>query len=116
MSQTHTTTQSVTYEPTSVRQILQVYDIHQTGEPTSTGTSGWNVDSPWRNLPQRSDWTSDYNRIPPYREPSRNHRYFGRPAGRDWGEASFVVMMFSGVYVVSVRASSPRALDEIEDS
>jgi hypothetical protein len=108
MSQTQTTVDSVTYEPTSVRQILQVYNIHQTAGPAAaSGTSGWSVDSQWHDQPQRQNWASEYNRIPPYREPSRSHRYFGRPAGRDWGEASFIVMMFSGVYVVSVRALCP---------
>lgn len=104
MSQTRITSQSLTHEPTTIRQVLQVYKPHQTGATTSPGTSGWSIDTPWPDeATRRPDWTSSHNRIPPYREPSRNHRYFGRPAGRDWGEASFVVMMFTGVWLVGVR-------------
>src|SRR3954470_23754448 len=91
-----------TYEPTSVREILQVYDIHRTGAETlSTETSGWSFDSEFPANSQAQNWLSTYRRIPPFREPSRNHSYFSRPAGRDLGEGIFVVMMFSGVYIVS---------------
>lgn len=104
MSQTQTVTDTI-YEPTSVREILQVYDIHRTGEEAApTGTSGWSVDTEFPANSHGQNWLSTYHRVPPFREPSRNHRYFGRPAGRDLGEGTFVVMMFSGVYVVSVGA------------
>jgi hypothetical protein len=89
-------------EPTSVHQILRVYDVHQTGGGAPSQTSGWSLETQWPAQPQLRDWTLDYHRVPPYREPIRS-QYFDRPAGRDAGEATFVVMMFSGVYVVSVR-------------
>ena len=107
MSQTQTTTESVTHEPTSIRQILQVYDIHQTGGPEASITSGWSVESEWPEQPQPPNWVSNYNRVPPRRESSRSHRFVNRPAGRDWGEASFIVMMFCGVNVVGVRTYLP---------
>lgn len=103
MSRTEVITETHTYEPTRLREVLRVYDIHQTENTNTSQTSGWSLDAPWSEQPERQEWLSNYNRIPPYREPSRSHRYFGRPAGRTWGEANFVVMMFSGVYVVSVR-------------
>jgi hypothetical protein len=105
MSQTQTAT-DVNYFPTSVREVLQVYEIHQTGDATSSAseTSGWSEDAPWPEQPHRhyQGWVSEYNRVPPYREPARSHPLSSRPAGRDNGEATFVTMMFSGVYVVSV--------------
>lgn len=102
MSQTLTTT-GTAVEPTSLREILQVYDIHRTGgEAAPTGTSGWSTDADFPENSHARNWLSTYHRVPPFREPSRAHRYFSRPAGRDLGEGSFVVMMFSGVFVVSV--------------
>lgn len=99
-----------TYDPTSVRDILQVYHIHRTGEDTVwTGTSGWSVDAEFPANSRAQQWVSNYRRIPPFREPSRNHGYFSRPAGRDLVEGAFVVMMFSGVFVVSV-SFNPSAL------
>lgn len=102
MSQTQTTTLTTVNEPTTVRQILQVYDIHRTGEQPYSPTSGWSEESQWREQRHGQNWASNYNRIPPYREPMRSHRLRERPAGLTTGSASFVVMMFCGVYIVSV--------------
>lgn len=88
-------------QASSVRQILRAYDIHQTGAHGEQ-RSGWSTDVPYAPS-QRVDWNSDRRRIPPYRETDRSHRLADRPAGRTGGESAFVIMMFSGAYVVSVR-------------
>jgi hypothetical protein len=103
-----------TSEPTSIRQLLQAYEIHQTeGEEdnsrevstttlSSTATSGWGITSPWPSHTQPWNGAMSYNRMPPCRQTGTRHTLASRPAGRVPGESLFVIMMFSGVYVVGV--------------
>lgn len=92
---TETTTR---LEPTTLRDVLQVYTIHQTGEDIATETS-----NDTRDFVSQPDWPSDRRRIPPYRSTTRTYPLSERPGGVTTFEGVIVVVMFSGVYTVAVR-------------
>lgn len=95
-------------EPTTIRETLRVYDVHETGREETPETHP--------SLPQNSrveqaqstahsdpSWPSDWRRIPAYRASSRIHRVADRTPGRDAVEGVVVVTMFHGVWLMGVR-------------
>lgn len=105
MSYTNTETITQLEQPATLRQVLQTYDIHQSGGDTPQ-RSGWSLEAPLQPS-QRADWESDHRRVPPYRATDRFHRVSDRRLGRTSGETVIIVMMFSGSYALAVRSASP---------
>ncbi|KAH8799726.1 hypothetical protein F5884DRAFT_115620 [Xylogone sp. PMI_703] len=90
-------------EPTTIRETLRVYDIHETGHNETIAihtTRNLNSTELPITLSNPNNWPSDWRRIPPYRASSRTHRVSDRAAGQNSMEAAIVIAMFSGVWMV----------------
>jgi hypothetical protein len=96
-------------EPTTIRETLRVYDIHETGgEETSEEPTTETQTQPTEPVAQPDpNWPSDWQRVPPYRPSSRSHRISDRAAGLDNTEATMVMVMFTGVWTYGV-SKNPR--------
>jgi len=90
-------------EPTTIRETLRVYDIHETGREETPEPGTRQTQSSSEASAPRSDpnWPSDWRRVPPYRESSRTHRVADRAAGQTNAEGVMVVAMFTGVWFYS---------------
>ncbi|RVX67510.1 hypothetical protein B0A52_08863 [Exophiala mesophila] len=93
--------------PTTVRDILQVYTVHETGvdQVTTTRTRGktsLKTQQVQAEAKRDANWPQDWRGMPSYRETSRSHRLADRPAGKDLAESVVVTVMFTGVFVAGV--------------
>lgn len=101
-----TTTSTVTENPTSLREVLSVYNVYE------SGTSDAEVETSRSQTLDRSEsitieadnsWPSDWRRMPQYRPTSRSHRVADRPGGQNAAEIGIVAAMFTGVWIIGVR-------------
>lgn len=95
-------------EPITIRETLQVYNVHETGreetpEAQSLPTQSHGVEQLQRVGQSHPDWPLDWRRMPAYRASSRTHRVADRVPGRDAVEGAAVVTMFHGVWLMGVR-------------
>jgi hypothetical protein len=88
--------------PAAVNDLLKAYDLHHSGDENSQSQRAESASQRPHQPENPASWPSNRRRIPAYREPSQDHRFADRPAGRDNAESVFVTVMFIGTYVNSV--------------
>jgi hypothetical protein len=101
-------------EPTSVRQLLRAYDVHQTGQgedeiPESLipHASARARESPQSEVEDNSlpshvpDDVNSRRAVPPHR-PIGDHTLASRPGGQNRIEGAFATFAFVGVYTMGV--------------
>lgn len=94
-------TETTTEEPRTIRETLHAYYVLETGVESASGP---NQNTPQQPVQSERDWPADWRRMPAYREASRTHRVSDRAAGQDLVESGIVLTMFSGVWMMGVRA------------
>lgn len=96
--------------PTTVRDVLRVYTVHETGvdQETTTrtkaarGKTSLKTQQVQAETKQDANWPQDWRGMPSYRETNRSHRLADRPAGKDVPEGVIVTVMFTGVFMAGV--------------
>lgn len=108
-----TTTSTITENPASLREVLAVYNVHESGtaatEEEHLPANHVDRQSPLDSEEQGS-WPSDWRRMPQYRPTSRSHRVSDRPGGQTAAERGIVAVMFSGVWMIGVWQAACRRL------
>jgi hypothetical protein len=103
-------------EPTTLRETLRIYNVHESGQQETTDTDTYQQNSPEQSTTHPDpNWPADWRRMPPYRESSRTHRVSDRPAGQDAVEGAVVVTMFSGVWLLGVRKANTQMVETKAD-
>lgn len=112
-----TRTQVQESQPTSVRQLLRAYDVHQSGQEDDDVAEAIHHNRPARptqpqpsqpddtGLPSHLDDDVNTRRAVPVYRAVGDHTLASRPGGQNRVEGAFATFAFVGVYTMGVRVS-----------